>query len=309
MDFLWFKDLANLSRTGNFSQAAAIGNISQPAFSRRIKAIETWVGVELVDRSKHPVVLTIAGQQMLEAGEQALARLESERNQIREAHAVPDQYVVTFGAQHSIGWRFYPAWLQAFEEAFGPIMSRLRADDLPGCLKDLQSGEIDFVISYDSAFSRTADRAPAIETIVIGEDFLVPVCRSTPSGQPLFALSSGSSVAAPYLRFGQGAPISAHIEPLLIANDLIPKLQVVYENAMAGALRIRARQGTGIAWLPRSLIAPDLDAGLLVQIGREDWEVRLDVCLHRLPITTNLLTREIWSFLEARTQAPLLSTL
>ena len=291
MDFLWFKDLANLSRTGNFSQAAELGNISQPAFSRRIRAIESWVGVELVDRSKHPVLLTSAGQQMLEAGEQALARLDSERNQIREAHAVPDQYVVTFGAQHSIGWRFYPAWLQAFEEAFGPIMSRLRADDLPSCLKDLQSGEIDFVIAYDSAYSRTADRAPAIETVVIGEDSLLPVCRATSSGEPLFALSKESSVAAPYLRFGQGAPISAHIEPLLIANEIAPKLQVVYENAMGGALRIRARQGAGIAWLPRSLIAPDLEAGILVQIGEEDWEVRLDVCLHRLRNTAELLDR------------------
>ena len=307
MDFLWLKDLANLSRTGNFSQAAEMGNISQPAFSRRIKALESWVGVDLVDRSKHPIGLTSAGQQMLEAGQQALERLETERNQIREAHSVPDQYVVTFGAQHSIGWRFYPAWLQAFEEAFGPIMSRLRADDLPSCLKDLQSGEIDFVISYDSTYSRTADRLPAVESIMIGEDSLVPVCKSTPSGSPMFELSSTTSIGAPYLRFGRGAPISAHIEPLLTNNGLTTKLQTVYENAMAGALRIRAREGAGIAWLPRSLVAPDLDSGVLVQIGKCSWEVRLEVCLHRLRKTANPLTADIWSFLAVREQEPLLS--
>ena len=74
---------------------------------------------------------------MLEAGLQASARIEHARSQILEARSLPDKYVVTFGAQHSIGWRFYPNWLQAFEEAYGPILSRLRADDLPNCMRDL----------------------------------------------------------------------------------------------------------------------------------------------------------------------------
>ncbi|MEM8812517.1 MAG: LysR family transcriptional regulator [Pseudomonadota bacterium] len=306
MDFVWFRDLANLAETGSFSRAAELSNISQPAFSRRIKAIENWVGIDLVDRSKHPVALTSAGLQMLEVGEQALMRLESERDQIRKSHGIADQHVVTFGAQHSIGWRFFPAWLKAFEEAFGPVLSRLRADDLPSCLKDLRSGELDFVISYDSTYSRTADRMPKIESLIIGEDSLIPVCRPSPTAGPLFDLTNPSSDPWPYLRFGRSAPISAHIDPLLIANDLLPRLKVVYENAMAGTLRIRAREGVGIAWLPRSLIAPDLEAGLLGQIGGKDWEVKLDVCLHRFSKTSGPLTRDIWSFLAAREKEPLL---
>ena len=131
MDIQWFKDLGSLANTGNFSQAAELNDISQSAFSRRIRALETWVGASLVDRSNHPVKLTAAGEQMLDAGTQALSRIETERNHIRETLAQPDRYVVAFAAQHSIGWRFYPSWLQAFEKSFGPIISRLRADDFP----------------------------------------------------------------------------------------------------------------------------------------------------------------------------------
>ena len=108
MDLAWFKHLAQLDSTGNFSQAARLSNISQPAFSRRIKAIESWVGTKLVERRHHPVALTSAGKQMLEASKQAFERLEYERTQIIEAQTRPDKYVVTFGTQHSIGWRFYP---------------------------------------------------------------------------------------------------------------------------------------------------------------------------------------------------------
>ncbi len=38
MDIQWFKDLGSLADTGNFSQAAVLNNISQSAFSRRIRA-------------------------------------------------------------------------------------------------------------------------------------------------------------------------------------------------------------------------------------------------------------------------------
>ena len=107
MDILLFKDLERLGMTGNFSQAAELSNISQPAFSRRIKALESWVGAVLVDRSRQPVKLTEAGRQILEAGLQSIARIEQERSQIIEAQASPDKYIVTFGAQHSISWRFF----------------------------------------------------------------------------------------------------------------------------------------------------------------------------------------------------------
>lgn len=296
VDVMIFKDLDRLRRTGNFSQAAAMGNLSQPAFSRRIKGLETWVGALLVDRSRQPVQLTPAGAQMLEAGLQAVARIEQERSQILEAMALPDKYVVTFGAQHSIGWRFYPAWLQALEEAYGPVLSRLRADDLPNCLRDLEKGDVDFVVCY---WGRDTPAGLSFQSLVIGDDRLVPVCRPGGEGRPLFDLSTGD-VEMPFLRFGDTAPISALLDPVLEAYGLAPRLKTVYENSMAGALRIRARAGDGIAWLPESLVAPDLGAGDLVQIGDGDWAVPLAIRLFRNPQRTNRVTRNLWSFLEAR---------
>lgn len=296
MDISLFRDLDRLRQTGNFSQAAEIGNLSQPAFSRRIKSLESWAGATLVDRSRQPVRLTPAGTQMLEAGLQALARIEQERSQILEAQSLPDKYVVTFGAQHSIGWRFYPAWLQGFEEAYGPILSRLRADDLPNCLRDLKEGQVDFVIAYTSSGAPTPPRQ---DSIVIGTDRLVPVCKPGADGAPIFDFSD-NTLEMPFLRFGETAPIGQHLEPLFQRGDLRRRLRTVYENAMAGALRIRARDGSGVAWLPESLIAPDIAAGILTRTGAPDWCVDLEIRLFRNIRHQNRLTRAIWSFLEVR---------
>lgn len=303
MDIYLFRDLERLARTGNFSQAAALGNLSQPAFSRRIKTLETWVGATLVDRSRQPVSLTTAGSQMLEAGLQALARIEQERSQILELQSLPDKYVVTFGAQHSIGWRFYPAWLQALEEVYGPILSRLRADDLPNCMRDLKNGDVDFVIGYAD---RSAQQDKVADSIVIGEDQLIPVCKPNAEGTPLFAFET-SAVRMPFLRFGDTAPIGAQLEPLFARHNIAAQLQTVYENAMAGALRIRAGAGDGVAWLPKSLVAPDLANGILVQTGDPDWTVDLSIRLYRNKAYSNRITRSIWAFLEVRQSISLVS--
>ena len=308
MNLSWVRDLEYLAQTGNFSRAAKLSHLSQPALSRRIKSLENWVGASLVDRSRHPVKLTGAGVQILEAGQQALSRLESERTGIREAQALPDRYTVKFAAQHSIGWRFYPAWLQSFESAFGPLMSRLRADDLPNCLQDLEAGTVDFVVAYASRKASPIAGLRDIEGVRIGRDLLIPVARCGTDGRPLFTLDRRNSVPIPFLRFGASAPISQHIEPLLRKHELRSRLQVVYENSMGGALRIRVRDGTGLAWLPKSLVAPDLEAGVLAQAGASRWQIPLDIMLYKMRQKENALTGKIWRFLKERESNPLLVT-
>lgn len=306
MNLGWVRDLEHVAQTGSFSQAASRSNLSQPALSRRIKAMEAWVGAMLVDRSRHPVTLTGAGVQMLEAGQQALARLSNERKSIREAQSLPDRYVVTFAAQHSIAWRFYPSWLQAFEIAYGPILSRLRADDLPNCLQDLKAGAVDFVIGYASRKVSIVADMKDCESIRIGRDALVPVAKIGPDGRPMFNLDRKGASDIPYLQFGANAPIGHHLTPLLDAGSIRSRLKVVYENAMAGALRIRVREGVGVAWLPKSVVAPDLDAGLVAPAGGKRWDVALEIRLLRRRQHTNALTNKIWGLLERREDQPLL---
>ena len=306
MNFEWFRDLGHLARTGNFSEAARMSNVSQPAFSRRIQALEAWVGVALVDRSRQPVRLTVSGSQILEAGQQAVDQIETQRSQIREARALPDKYTVTFGTQHSIGWRFFPAWLQTFEENYGPIMSRLRADDLPNCMKDLHHGSVDFVIAYHSPFSETDSRQSRaalsdkamMQSLAIGQDALVPISKPNSKGDPLHSVVSPAH-DVPFLKFRDTAPIGQHLMPILEANGLNETLRPVYENSMAGALRIRAREGEGIAWLPESLVSPDLESGSLVLAGPTALRVPLEIRIHAVPDNSNYLTRSIWAYLAA----------
>lgn len=61
---------------GHFGRAAARLLVSGPALSKQVRALERKLGVELVDRSAHPVVPTEAGRRFLVDAREALAAAE-----------------------------------------------------------------------------------------------------------------------------------------------------------------------------------------------------------------------------------------
>jgi LysR family transcriptional regulator, hypochlorite-specific transcription factor HypT len=52
MDTAWLEDFLAIVEEGGFRRAADRRAVSQPVFSRRIKALEEWVGTSLSDRAR-----------------------------------------------------------------------------------------------------------------------------------------------------------------------------------------------------------------------------------------------------------------
>lgn len=44
MDIKWIEDFLVLAEQGSFTKAAETRFVTQPAFSRRIRSLETWLG-------------------------------------------------------------------------------------------------------------------------------------------------------------------------------------------------------------------------------------------------------------------------
>ena len=78
METKWLEDFVSLAETRSFSRSAQLRHVTQPAFSRHIRSLEEWVGVDLVDRGAHPAELTDAGRKFL-----PLAREERYLHEIR----------------------------------------------------------------------------------------------------------------------------------------------------------------------------------------------------------------------------------
>src|SRR3954471_4555377 len=83
MDIKWLEDFLSLTQTRNFSRSAQERNVTQSALSRRIRALEAWVGADLVDRSTYPLVLTPAGKLFSSSATDAMRLLNDARSLLR----------------------------------------------------------------------------------------------------------------------------------------------------------------------------------------------------------------------------------
>lgn len=79
MEIKWVQDFLSVARTRSFSRSAEERHISQSGLSRRIRALEHWLGVELIDRSVHPACLTEAGLFFRQRAEDVLRQLMDAR--------------------------------------------------------------------------------------------------------------------------------------------------------------------------------------------------------------------------------------
>jgi LysR family transcriptional regulator, hypochlorite-specific transcription factor HypT len=147
MEFIWLEDFLALVDCGNFSRAAELRHVTQPAFSRRIRALEHWVGVDLFERDSHPVTLTEAGHRFRLVAEELLRLLLHGREEARQAgHNAAAK--LKFAVTHALLLKFFPAWLHTWEATAELGAIQLLADNLQACEAFMLRGEAEFLLYH-----------------------------------------------------------------------------------------------------------------------------------------------------------------
>ena len=108
METKWLEDFVSLAETRSFSRSAQLRHVTQPAFSRRIQALEAWAGTDLVDRSSYPTRLTGAGKTLYDQSLEILQALQNTRAMLR-AHSTSSQDMIEFAVPHTLAFTFFPA--------------------------------------------------------------------------------------------------------------------------------------------------------------------------------------------------------
>jgi DNA-binding transcriptional LysR family regulator len=83
MDLNQLKIFASLAQTLNFSKTAKQFYLTQPAVSHHIKALENSLGVTLLRRTNHKVVLTAEGEELYTYARQILDMAQTAENRLR----------------------------------------------------------------------------------------------------------------------------------------------------------------------------------------------------------------------------------
>lgn len=297
MDTTWLEDFIAVIREGGFSRAADQRAISQPAFSRRIRCLEDWVGTPLFDRAARSVQLTPAGERFKPFAEEVLRQLETGRRDAMSAVQTSTETLL-FATTHALSLTFFPPWLRTLEQD-EPLMSsiQLTADSMQGCERLMVDGLAQFLLCHHHRAASTRLSPDRFKSVKLGEDVLVPVCAPA-----LAAAHPNSLHRGPYLAYSESSGMGRILGAAWDERHRTPLPAPAFASHMATVLAMMARDGRGVAWSPVSLVADDLRSGRLLQLGDASDEVRIEVHLFRPRARQPRAAERFWERVLAQAQ-------
>ena len=291
MDLNWLQDFVCLARTLNFTRAADERGVTQSAFSRRIKALEIWIGAPLIDRTSYPVRLSSAGELFLPVAKQLALQLLQARDEVR-SHDSGGRRFHAFAAPHSISIHHLAGYLRALERAHGSVRTRVMSDNLHACCQLLAEGACDFLMCYRHRRVPLALDEARFVRLDLGTERLVPVAAAGRADG--WRLPGRPRAPIPALAYARGSFLGAVVDTVLGGRRAA--LDIRHMDAFAEALKSLALQGTGVCWLPESSIAEELRDGRLAAAGDDDWSARLTLSIFTDSERLEGAAKRIWAF-------------
>lgn len=257
MESKWLEDFVTLSETRSFSRAAELRNVTQPAFSRRIQALEAWAGADLIDRTSYPTKLTPAGQVFYEQAMEMLASINATRALLRGKSAAHPE-TIDFAVPHTLAMTFFPQWLTEVEKGFGPLLTRLSAFNVHDAVMQLVNGGCDLVIVYNHPRQPMHLDPQRYDTITLGSETMRAYAQADGEGQPIIKLPGSRSKPVPFLSYTPGAYLARMVDVLATESPRPLHLLKRFETDMAEVLKMMALAGHGVAFLPESAVQREL---------------------------------------------------
>ncbi|MBN3727986.1 LysR family transcriptional regulator [Burkholderia sp. Ac-20379] len=302
MQITWLEDFMELARTRSFSRAADNRAVTHPAFGRRIKALEEWVGAELVER-RQPVVLTAAGAIFLDAATVATDVLHAARAQFQDASAAGEP-VLRIATGRTLARTFFPDWYDALSRRIGAFPVSVSTGGAQEVVMRLATGDVDLLVIYSSPTTRLLIDPQRYESITLARETLLPVSAPDAAGRPKFSLAPSPAAPIPWLSFAPTLTLRGVLAKHLASLAQKLPLRMVYQADSYESILEMAKRGTGVGWLPRGLVQDALRDGSLVPIGDAGMSVGFDISLYRLRGHANPLVDAIWHSASAVDDTP-----
>ncbi|CCD38859.1 Transcriptional regulator [Candidatus Paraburkholderia kirkii UZHbot1] len=321
MELKWLEDFVSLAETRSFSRSAELRHITQPAFSRRIQALEAWLGTELIDRSVYPTRLTQAGNVFYEQALAMLSQFHEARTLLRGQGGVPAA-TIEFSVPHTLSLTYFPRWLEHIEARLGRIRTRLRALNVHDAVLSLVDGGCDLVMGYHHPSHPVALDPARYDMLTLGTEPISPFSAVTKGGRARFSLPATAESPMPYLSYTPNAYLGRMTEVIIATSPTRLYLDTVYETDMAECLKAMTLAGHGVAFLPHSAVEDAVEERRLIRLDRGTrgtpagrFTLTMDIRLYRDKLAAQgeeprqALMRALWDavceeLLKASSQTP-----
>lgn len=308
METKWLEDFISLVETKNFSRSAQLRHVTQPAFSRRIRSLENWLGTDLVDRTTFPTRVTPAGMVFYEQALEMLGQINNARALLRGKRPTA-QTTVDFAVPHTLSLTYMPKWMTELQSDFGTIHTRLIALNVHDAVMTIVEGGCDLLLCYHHPRQPVQLDASRYDMLTLGSEALRAYARCDRAGMPQFMFPGNVKTPLPFLSYTSNAYLGRMVELILSDAKRPLHLEKRYETDMAEGLKMMALEGHGVVFLPESAVMREVRQKQLARAdgGQPGWEVEMEIRLYRERPTAQRpgkpIVARLWDYLVKKSEA------
>ena len=289
MDTRWFQDFVTLAEVQNFTRAAEMRNVSQAAFSRRIQALEQWLGARLIDRASFPTKLTAAGERFRTVATGLLDQIADARAEIGDA---PSRNHVRIASTYALASTRLPGWWARWSGA-GDLSCSLEVGNVHDTVSAFNAGLADVLIGFHQAAHPVQIDATRFERHELGVEKVRPYASRALADSGRLELPGTVSRPLPLLMYSASGYFARVVDAAIEQSAQRLVGHRVFEAEMTDVLGDLALQGMGIAWLPDSSFVSGRLAGLL-PVGDGAWDIDVSIVAWRARGNARAVVGRLW---------------
>ncbi len=229
----------------HFGRAAEASFVSQPTLSTQIKKLEQELGVQLVERNRRQILLTEAGERVVERARAILRETDHIRDIARQARD-PESASIRLGLFPTLAPYLLPHVVPSIHTRFPKLELLLVEEKTEILLHQLREGILDAVL-----VARPVNDAQLHEELLFVEDFVLAV----PADHPIAATEGRVD-----------ASVLAHEQILLLEEGHCLRDQALSVCQLAGASERSGFRATSLETL-RQMVAAGVGVTLLPELA------------------------------------------
>ncbi len=256
------KIFKTIVEVGSFTRAGARLNLSQPAISQHIRALEEHLGVPVLLRVGKRARPTPAGEVLLHCAEQVLDKIEDAERLLAE-QGVGGGGVVRIGGADAACQHLLPAVVKEFLGQFPRVHLQLAGGHTTTTLARVLGGELDLGLV---TMPVETDRIRVTE---IGRDELVATVRPDHAWADRRRVQAADFADEPLILYDRDSRMTETLLQFLLEEGVFPR--VTMEVDQIAVVKELVRLGLGVAVLPAWAVRPEVELGWLraVAVGAQ----------------------------------------
>jgi DNA-binding transcriptional LysR family regulator len=241
----------------SFSRGAKINGVSQSAATQSVHRVEEHFGVQLVDRSKRPFVLTPEGQACYEGFREVLELYDSVEARVRSLRKEIGG-LVRVAAIYSVGLHDMSRCMQDFMRRYPKAKVRLEYLRPNKVYDAVLNGEVDLgIISYPTA-------SPDLSVIPLRFEKMVVICRPDHPLTKHDAITAEHLEGLDFVAFDRDLSIRKEIDRYLRQRSINVHLAMEFDNVET--IKEAVEIGAGVSIVPEPTVRGEVREGSLAMV-------------------------------------------